>query len=274
MDHATTDQRSPAAGASSCRPPACATRRGFLTGAALVPVAAGLTSCASPTPPAQQPTPRPTVAAVYRGSAGCDGCAETLAERLAGAPLHMEVTFVGPDEEVALDAGALDGIDLYVQPGGGDDIPAAAAEFPAPFVEALQEWVRGGGRYLGVCMGAYLAGNDGFGLIPRQIDGEVGAPGFPVVDSADHLVAVTWDGTRRWTYFQEGARLPERGAVVHARYETGDIAAARYVLGQGRIGLIGPHPEADGTWLKGSGLIDEDGDDWAYALPLVRQLVP
>lgn len=121
-------------------------------------------------------------------------------------------------------------------------------------------------------MGAYLAGSDGFGFLDRSIEGEVDVPGFPATDSSDQFVAITWGDTVRWTYFQEGARLPAESAEAYAYYETGDIAAACYSFGLGGVGLIGPHPEADATWLEDASLTDPDGDDWQYALPLVDRL--
>ncbi|ASK65887.1 biotin--protein ligase [Brachybacterium avium] len=242
-------------------------RRAVLTAALLAPLALAA-ACSSPG--AERSVPR---ALVYRGPAGCPGCAETLAERLGAAPLGMDIMYIGPEEELPLTAESLRGADLFAQPGGGDDVAAAAAEMPDGFASALGQFVRDGGRYLGMCMGAYLAGPEGFGLLEDTVEGEVGAAGFPVTDSADHLVEVTWQDTVRWTYFQEGARLPEAGAESYARYENGDLAAALYELGAGRAALVGPHPEADASWLADAGLTDPDGDDWEFALPLIQHLL-
>lgn len=74
-------------------------------------------------------TPDARIALVYRGPAGCAGCSETLAERLSQSPLDMDVAFIGPHEEFPLKSSALSGVALYAQPGGGDDIRAAAQSF-------------------------------------------------------------------------------------------------------------------------------------------------
>lgn len=247
-------------------------RRSLLEGMIAVPLAGAATACAPQNRDEQGPSEQLT-ALVYRGPASCLGCSETLADRLSQSPLDMGVAFIGPDEKLSLEARSLAGADLYAQPGGGDDVLAAAKHFPSSFVRALGDFVAEGGSYLGVCMGAYLAGSDGFGFLDQSIDGEVDVPGFPVTDSSDQIVAVTWRDTVRWTYFQEGARLPDDGAEAYAYHETGDIAAAYYSFGQGSVGLIGPHPEADATWLEDAGLADPDGDDGQYALPLVERLV-
>lgn len=234
---------------------------------------AGLVNGCAPTNTKEHGTPDARLALVYRGPAGCDGCSETLAERLSRSPLGMDVAFIGPHEEIPLEASALSGAALYAQPGGGDDIRAAVQSFPPGFLRGVSDFVAGGGSYLGVCMGAYLAGSEGFAFLRHSIEGEVNVPGFPVTDSADHVVAVRWDDTLRWTYFQEGARLPAEGADPYAHYETGDLAAAFYPFGDGGVGLIGPHPEADTSWFEDADLADPDGDDWRYALPLVERLL-
>ncbi|WP_025776679.1 hypothetical protein [Brevibacterium sp. VCM10] len=89
------------------------------------------------------------------------------------------------------------------------------------------------------------------------------------------MVDVAWEGHHRQTFFQEGAGLPppEDRADVFARYGNGDIAAARYDHGDGMAGLIGPHAEADQTWLDEAGFADPDGDDWNYAVPFVEALL-
>lgn len=248
------------------------TRRSLLTGAVAASVVALGAACAPPAARRASP-PVPRTALVYRGPAGCDGCAETLAERLGSGGSGLDVSFIGPGQDVEATPEALDGASLFVQPGGGDDIDDAASHFSQGFSRALRRFVHDGGRYLGVCMGAYLAGSDGFGLLSTSIEGAVGTPRFPVADSGEHLVEVAWNGTKRWTFFQEGALLPARGAEICARYCAGGTAAALYRVGKGRVGLIGPHPEADQTWFDEAGLSDPDGDDWRFARPLVDRLL-
>lgn len=257
---------------STFEPLAGWSRRSVLTGLLAVPFV-GLANGCAPGGTNERESSDARTALVYRGPAGCEGCSETLAERLSQSPLELRVEFIGPEEKTPLTVSALAEAALYVQPGGGDDIAAAAQSFPSDFARGLRGFVGNGGSYLGICMGAYLAGSEGFGLLSGPVEGQVSVPGFPVTDSAEHMVAVTWDTTARWTYFQEGAQLPEGGAEAHARYETGELAAAVYRVGEGHVGLIGPHPEADASWVEDTDLVDPDGDDWQYALPLVTQIL-
>lgn len=43
-------------------------------------------------------------------------------------------------------------------------------------------------------------------------------------------------------------------AAILARYRNGQIAALKIDYGQGRVAVVGPHPEADESWYRGEGL--------------------
>lgn len=200
------------------------------------------------------------VALVYRGPAACDGCPETIAQRLRESRHRFRVIYVGPAEKLKITPAVLAGAALYVQPGGGQDIPGAAASIGKRSIRAVRHYMSNGGRYLGICMGAYLAGDPGFGLVAGEFDSEVDRPGSTLHGIADTVTPVVWRGKKRWIYFQDGAMLPAApGAVVLATYPNRDIAAATYRYGKGRVGLVGPHPEADESWYRLNGLKNPDG---------------
>ncbi|WP_241241097.1 BPL-N domain-containing protein [Burkholderia cenocepacia] len=234
-------------------------------------VASPAVHAATPGDEARDAASRP-VALVYRGPAACDGCAETIARRLRESDQRFRVIYVGPAEKLKITPAALAGAALYVQPGGGQDIPGAAASIGRNERRAVRRYVANGGRYLGLCMGAYLAGAQGFGLVAGDIDAEVDRPGSTLHGIADTVTPVVWRGKKRWIYFQDGARLPVApigsGGIVLAIYPNKDIAAATYRYGKGRVGLAGPHPEADESWYRQNGLTNPDGvvPDMAYDL--------
>ncbi|GAC1039305.1 BPL-N domain-containing protein [Pseudomonas sp. No.117] len=195
----------------------------------------------------------PSVAvAVYRGPAGCDDCSETVRTALEHLDPRYRVDFIGPQESVDITPATLRRYALYVQPGGGQDIPAALESLGETRVAALRGYVAAGGRYLGLCMGAYLADANNLALIPEELDSEVGRPGFPITTIDDAAVAVRWAGREDNVFYQDGPYLPPshaRGFATLATYANGDIAAARYAFGQGVVALSGPHPEADASWF-------------------------
>lgn len=196
--------------------------------------------------------------AVYRGPAACDQCPETLKRAIERLGPQYRVDFVGEDEAVDIAPQTLARYDVYAQPGGGQDIPGALAHLGDARIDAIHDFVAHGGRYLGLCMGAYLASASGLGLIPHELESEVGRPGFAVVDSDDAVVTVRWQGRRETVFFQDGPYLlrapKDPGFKAIASYANDDLAAARYSFGRGVVVLSGPHPEADASWFEAAGI--------------------
>lgn len=203
------------------------------------------------------------LALVYRGPAGCDGCSEAVAAVLETSKYQFRVEYVGPDEPRQLTAETLEHATLYAQPGGGDDVAHAAASIGAEGLAAVRDFVRNGGHYVGICMGAYLASADGFGIIDGLAVSYVGRPGSLVDHDMDTVTPVLWRGEERWLYYQSGSTIlfsaDAQGVDVLARYPNDDIAASVSSFGAGRVGLVGPHPEADRSWYDAAGLADPDG---------------
>ncbi|WP_399429144.1 BPL-N domain-containing protein [Streptomyces sp. WAC 06783] len=63
-----------------------------------------------------------------------------------------------------------------MQPGGGADLERTWRDLKGS-ADVLRTWVREGGRYLGLCFGAYLAGsNPGFNVRPDRGDRRLTRP--------------------------------------------------------------------------------------------------
>ncbi|WP_020659626.1 BPL-N domain-containing protein [Amycolatopsis benzoatilytica] len=263
----------PAPGANPGSRRALVDRRRLLFG--LLPAAALLAACTPPDNPAPaRPQARTTgkpLALIYNGPQGCTDCAPTMAEVLHTAPQPFEVAYVGPGTGTPLTASALAPAQLYVQPGGGADLDATWRDLKGS-AKALRDWVHGGGCYLGLCFGGYLAGrNPGFELLPGDTRGYTDTPDATVLDARDTVVPVTWKGKPRHMYFQDGpAFLLDDGAdaTVLATYPNGTAAAVVAPYGKGRAGVCGPHPEADESWYADEDLTNPDGVrlDLAYEL--------
>jgi hypothetical protein len=232
-------------------------RRHLLLGAAAAGALATLDSLAGC---GVRDTPRP-LALVYRGPVSCSGCSEAVAQLLATAPTGFRTEFCGPDERRDLSSDALAEAVVYAQPGGGSVGPAWRKL--RDHADEVRDYVRSGGRYLGFCLGGYLAGNrPGFGLIPGKVGRYIDMTGATVDDTDDALVPVTWRGRPRTMYFQDGPTFeldPDAPATVLARYDTGAVAAVVAAYGSGRVGVVGPHPEADESWYADAGLRNPDG---------------
>jgi len=206
----------------------------------------------------------PPVALVYRGPASLPGCPEAVARLLKASRWGFEVHYVGPDGEVPLSARALRGAVLYAQPGG-DSLEDAYRRLRR-HRRAIRRFVHSGGRYLGFCLGGYLAGaTPGFALLPGDTDQYIASPAATVADEEDTLVDVAWRGSKRTLFFQDGPYFDVRAdadVTVLATYPNGTIAALVAGFGSGRVGVVGPHPEATEDWYADAGLsVDRLGTD-------------
>jgi glutamine amidotransferase-like uncharacterized protein len=197
------------------------------------------------------------VALVYRGPASLPGCPEAVADLLRRSRWGFDVGFVGPQEEHALDPDALAGAVLYAQPGGGELRPAWRRM--RRHAETIRSFVLGGGRYLGFCLGTYLAGaSPGFDLLPGDVDRYLASPGAGYRTDAAVVLPIVWRGRTRVVYAEDAPYVdldPTRGpARVLAVYDNGLPAAAVTPYGRGAVGVVGPHPEATADWFVDDGL--------------------
>jgi len=208
------------------------------------------------------PVSRP-LALVYRGPAGCPGCSEAVAELLHSSQWHFDVQYIGPNERLMLSAAALRAATLYAQPGGSGELSQAYQQVK-PHAHEIRSFVASGGRYLGICMGGYLAGRTpGFQLLPGDTDQLIASRRASVRTEAETIVNVYWRGQLRSMYFQDGPyfRLDRSaaGVMVLATYTNGKIAALVAPYGRGKVGVSGPHPEATTAWYEASHLVNPEG---------------
>ncbi|MEE1805379.1 BPL-N domain-containing protein [Streptomyces sp. BE133] len=216
---------------------------------------------------AETPGPRP-LALVYRGPASLPGCPEAVADLLAAGPWELDVRFAGPREALKLSAESLSRALVYAQPGGMSLRPAYRKLRRQR--DAIRGFVHGGGRYLGFCLGAYLAGaTPGFALLPGDTDQYIRSPGCTVHDTGNTLVGVMWRGRPRTVFFQDGpyfALDANADAIVLATYANGATAAVVTRFGAGRVGVTGPHPEAGDDWYTDNRLPVHHTQDLAVDL--------
>jgi hypothetical protein len=191
------------------------------------------------------------VALVYRSRDRAGRlCADALAEALETSRWRFATRFVGPAGGSPMSAEALGGARLYAQPGGGELEPAYRRL--RRHRDDVRAYVAEGGHYLGVCLGGYLAGaTPGFDLLPGDADRYIDQPEACIQRADEDVVPVVWRYRRRALYFQDGPCfiVDGDGAEVLARYPEGAVAALVAAFGRGRVGVVGPHPEAPADWF-------------------------
>ena len=124
-----------------------------------------------------------------------------------------------------------DDVDMVAVPGGFGDADSYDTLFKHN-AQAVRRFVRQGGRYLGICMGAYWAGRHYLNIL----------------DSVDAVQYIRRPGsdTHRPHAKYDGCALVGDNTKFEtvATYVNGDAMA----IIQNRIGLIGCHPEANKFW--------------------------
>jgi len=218
------------------------------------------------------------IALVYRGPASSSECSEAVAALLKSDTIHnFNVIYVGPNEKVSVPDGLkLKNVVLYAQPGGEGSVRQAYRELSSDEA-AVRSFVQNGGRYLGFCMGGYLVDDNpgyGFGLKTNQY---ISSSDATVTSEKADIVQVSWRGNTRWMYFQDGPYfIPDSGITgqtILAYYTNGKVAAIVQPYGKGKIGISGPHPEANSSWYSEAGLTDPDGIDADLGLDLIHTLM-
>jgi len=122
----------------------------------------------------------------------------------------------------------------------------------------LKSYIENGGRYLGICGGAYVASKgsqweDGYETGMGLVDVESFA--FDSENADPQVITIIWRGTQRAVYYQYGPAFQEEdipsGSEILAYYsdEARSVAAFVSTVGSGKVLLCGPHPEADASWL-------------------------
>lgn len=145
----------------------------------------------------------PPVALVYRGPATLPGCPEAVAALLRSSRWGFDVRYVGPGGELPLSHRTLAGATLYAQPGGGT--LKRGYRHLKRHRDEIRQFVDGGGRYLGFCLGGYLAGaTPGFALLPGDTDQYIASAAATVDSERNTVVDVSWRGRRRTLFFQDG----------------------------------------------------------------------
>ena len=140
-------------------------------------------------------------------------------------------------------------IDIVAFPGGIGDADRYYDFFKRRHGNAVANFVANGGGYLGICMGAYWAGSNYFdildGLEPVQY---IKRPDADIKRPYGTVANVTWNDEKHKMFFYDGCSLigDESKCEVVARYKNGDPMA----IIQGRIGLIGCHPESEQFWYS------------------------
>jgi hypothetical protein len=161
---------------------------------------------------------------------------------------HYNFKIFGKNE---LEKVFFDDVDMIAVPGGLGD----ASSFDSAFkhnVRPVRDFIARGGRYLGICMGAYWAGSHYLNIL-QDVDAVqyITRPGTDTHRPHAKNLPVMWQDCYGMIepykmFFYDGCALVGDATKFQtmATYMNGDAMA----IIQNNIGLIGCHPESEQFW--------------------------
>jgi glutamine amidotransferase-like uncharacterized protein len=140
--------------------------------------------------------------------------------------------------------GFFDDVELVVFPGGYGDASTFSGLMKSNLRE-VRKFLRRGGKYLGICMGAYWADAYYFDILAdTRVKQYIKRRNAEIKSSYGTTAQVSWMGEAERMYFYDGPTFIGGEYEEVATYANGDPMA----IVQGQIGLIGCHPESEQSW--------------------------
>jgi len=155
--------------------------------------------------------------------------------------------------------------DVVAFPGGMGDSDDFDDIFSKYQVEVVRAYVKSGGKYFGICMGAYWAGPQYFDLVTGlEVEQYIFQPGADIETDGPTIADVTFPGNKEEVmYFYDGCAILGEDMDVVATYANGNAMSAI----QDNVGMFGCHPEALDWWYL------EGGMDESWYTPKHAQLM-
>ncbi len=142
--------------------------------------------------------------------------------------------------------GFFNDVDLVVFPGGDGEATAFRSVLK-PNLAAVRSFMQRGGKYLGICMGAYWADAYYFNLLKTtRCVQYIKRPKADIRSSYGTVSPINWMGQQQHMYFYDGPTFLGGSFQTVARYANGDPMA----IVQGSVGLIGCHLESQEHWYS------------------------
>lgn len=159
---------------------------------------------------------------------------------------------------------------LVIVPGG-NFIEMSASLSPQTTAK-IRNAVHNGMNYLGICAGAFLAGDgrgdySSFNLTSGVRFGFYAAENRGVRKDPVAITGINADPIEH--YWEDGPELSGWGTVV-GKYPDGTPAVVEGTSGQGWVILVGVHPEAPESWRRGMAFSTSANIANAYAGTLVQ----
>ena len=186
---------------------------------------------------------KPTIGIFIHHPECSEDCIDGMTQALAS---DYTITTFSEDD---CNPDTLSKFDIVSFPGGIGDASSYDTFFRRKAQNAVADYVANGGRYLGICMGAYWAGSYYFDILDGvDATNYIKRPTSDIKRSYGTVAPVLWNGKPIDMYFYDGCALIGDSSKFKtiATYANGDPMA----IIQGRVGVIGCHPESLQYWYE------------------------
>lgn len=147
---------------------------------------------------------------------------------------------------------ALDNLDCIVFPGGEKDVDNFDV-LVKDKAKLIRNYVGKGGRYLGICMGAYIAGKMYFNILGNtSAEQYIADPTAEIHTEAETIAELNMAGHTYKTYFYDGPVFEKylRQSNIIATYKNGKAACIIKPYKRGKVLCVGPHLESQRSWYS------------------------
>lgn len=181
---------------------------------------------------------------------------------------RLEYSTIGTRQLNGLTESEIRRYGLLIIPGG--NFEAIGKSLTSAATANVRSAVQSGLDYLGICAGAFFAGNSPYNGLNLTSGARFGFYAAEARGIRKSTVAITDAGGQTLDqYWEDGPQLTGWGAVV-ARYPDGTPAVVEGMYGSGWVILSGVHPEAPADWRRGMDFRTPADTDSAYAAALIR----
>lgn len=141
-------------------------------------------------------------------------------------------------------------LDCIVFPGGEKDVDNFDVLIKDK-AKLIRSYVADGGRYLGICMGAYIAGRMYFNILGgTSAEQYIADPTAEISTEKETIAEVSISGKIYNTYFYDGPVFEKylRQPNILATYKNGKAACVIKAYKRGKVLCVGPHLESEKNW--------------------------
>ncbi len=240
-------------------------RVGVTSGCAVL-ILAALTSCRFGGDEGRMPAHARAPILLFNGTGASPG--DVAAVRSILSSQHLDYSTVDSPHLNAMSQTQIREYRLLIVPGG--NFVKIGNSLTSNTTANIRTAIRNGSNYLGICAGAFFAGNspyNGLNLTSGSRFEFYEAEARGIRKAA--LAITIAQGQMLDQYWEDGPQLTGWGVIV-GKYPDGTPAIVEGTFGNGCVILTGVHPEAPVRWRRGMDFRTPADIDNAYAATLVR----